>query len=146
MTPKNQDFYQELRVKIKRWAQTDEGKTNQWAEYLLFAPDLFHLLCKLMLDKEVMIADKAKLAGAIAYYVSPLDFIPELVLGPVGFVDDIAIAAYVLNSLVNNSDPEIVRRHWAGEEEVLVVIKRILNKADGMVGTGLWGKIKRRLG
>ncbi len=146
MTQENQDFYQELRVKIKRWAQTDEGKTNQWTEYLLFAPDLFHLLCKLMLDKEVMIADKAKLAAAIAYYVSPLDFIPELVLGPVGFVDDIAIAAYVLNSLVNNSDPEIVRRHWAGEEEVLEVIKRILNQADRMVGSGLWGKIKRRLG
>ena len=145
MNPQNQDFYQELRVKIKRWAQTDEGKTNQWAEYLLFAPDLFHLLCKLVLDKEVMIADKAKLAGAIAYYVSPLDFIPELILGPVGFVDDIAIAAYVLNSLVNKSDPEIVRRHWAGEEEVLEVIKRILTQADRMVGSGLWGKIKRRL-
>ncbi|MEN6487551.1 MAG: DUF1232 domain-containing protein [Smithella sp.] len=138
------DYYQKLRTKMKEWLQSDEGKTNQWAEYMMFAPDLFHLLCKLAVDKDIMISDKAKLAGAIVYYLSPLDIIPEILIGPLGFADDIAVAAYVLNQIINNSDPEIVRRHWAGEGEVLELIQRILASADQMLGSGLWNKIKQK--
>lgn len=138
------DYYQKLRSKMKDWLQSDEGKTNQWAEYMMFAPDLFHLLCKLAVDRDVMIADKAKLAGAIVYYLSPLDIIPEMLIGPLGFADDIAVAAYVLNQIINNSDPEIVRKHWAGEGEVLDIIQRILASADQMLGSGLWNKLKQK--
>ncbi|MDD3024879.1 MAG: DUF1232 domain-containing protein, partial [Syntrophomonadaceae bacterium] len=126
------DYYQKLRFRMKEWLQSDEGKTNQWAEYMMFAPDLFHLLCKLAVDKDVLIADKAKLAGAIVYYLSPVDIIPELLIGPLGFADDIAVAAYVLNQIINHSDPEIVKKHWAGEGEVLEIIQRILVSADQM--------------
>jgi len=91
-----------------------------------------------------MIADKAKLAGAIVYYLSPLDIIPEMLIGPLGFADDIAVAAYVLNQIINNNDPEIIRKHWAGEGEVLEIIQRILASADQMLGSGLWNKIKRK--
>jgi len=140
------DFYQELRVKMREWLRTEEGKNSRWAEYLMLAPDLFHLLCKLMLEREVWIKDKAKVAAALAYFMSGIDFIPEVFLGPVGFVDDIALAAYVLNSIVSNTDAEVLRRHWAGEEDILEVVKRILQVADQMVGSGLWKRIKRRLG
>lgn len=138
----NDDFYVRLRDKIRKWLETEEGKKNKFAEYLLFAPDLFHLLCKLSFDKEVPVKEKAKLAGAIAYFISPADMIPEVLTGPLGYVDDIAVAAYVLNSIINNTDSEIVRRHWAGDGDVLDVIKTILELADEMVGSGLWKKIK----
>ena len=73
MNPQNQDFYQELRVKLS--AGPKRMRKNEPVDGIsIVCPDLFHLLCKLMLDKEVMIADKAKLAGD-SYYVSPLDFI-----------------------------------------------------------------------
>ncbi len=111
----------------------------------MFAPDLFHLLCKLSFDKELPAKEKAKLAAAIAYFVSPIDIIPEVLTGPAGYVDDIALAAYVLNSIVNNTRPDIVQKHWVGEGDVLVVIKQILNVADKMVGSGLWEKIKRKV-
>lgn len=62
--------------------------------------------------------------------------------GPIGYVDDISLAAYVLNQIVNNTDPEVVRRHWAGEGDVLELTQRILAKADEMVGSGLWQKLK----
>ncbi len=107
---------------------------------------LFHLLCKLSLDENVSGSDKAKLAGAILYFVSPVDFLPEGILGPAGYADDIAIAAYVLNSVVNHTDPEVVRKHWAGDEDVLKVIKQILDVADKMVGGGLMKKIRRKFG
>lgn len=144
MTDQKIDFYQNLRVKMQEWLQGEEGQTNKWAEYLMMAPDLFHLLCKLALDKEVLASDKAKLAGAIAYFISPIDIIPEALLGPVGYADDIAVAAYVLNSIINNSDPEIVRKHWAGDGEVLDIVQQILKVADQMVGKGLWMKLKNR--
>jgi len=145
MAAQDGDYYRQLRAKFKAWIQTDEGKDHKWAEYLLATPDLFHLLCKLSIDKDVPIKEKAKLAGAIAYFVSPIDLVPEALVGPIGYVDDISLAAFVLNQIVNNTDPEVVRRHWAGEGDVLELIKRILAKADEMVGSGLWIKLKNMI-
>ncbi|TYO95344.1 YkvA family protein [Desulfallas thermosapovorans] len=142
---KEMDFYQNLRVKIKKWLDSKSGADNKWAEYILLAPDIFHLLYKLTLDKDVYVADKAKLAAAIAYFISPVDLIPEALLGPAGYVDDLALAAYVLNRIINNTDPEVVRRNWAGDGDVLEVIQSILRVADKMVGSGLWKKLKARI-
>jgi len=146
-TPKQEgDYYQKLREKFRKWASSKEGKTNKWTEYLLFAPDLFHLLCKLSIDKDVPAKQKAKLAGAIAYFACPIDLIPEAIVGPVGYIDDIALAAYVLDSIINNTGPAVVKKHWAGDQDVLEVIQHILEVADEMVGSGLWKKLKKVVG
>jgi uncharacterized membrane protein YkvA (DUF1232 family) len=141
---KEQDFYQNLRMKMREWSTSSDGSTNKWAEYLMFAPDLFHLLCKLVLDKSVYVSDKTRLLAAIAYFISPVDLVPEALLGPAGFVDDIALAAYVINSIIKNTDAEVVSKHWAGDGEVLGVIQSILGVADEMVGRGLWKKLKKK--
>ncbi len=143
MNQEQQDFYQSLRKKIKKWMDSKNGKNNKWAEYIIWAPDLFHLLVRLSLDKDVPSAEKAKLAIVIAYFISPIDFLPEAILGPIGYSDDIVLAAYVLNSMINRIDPQIVERHWAGDEEALKVIRRIIEVADQMLGKGLWQKVKR---
>ena len=143
MSDRKRDFYQQLREQIREWLKSDEGRANRWAEYLLSAPDLFHLMWKLSADPDVPAKEKAKLAGALAYFISPIDLIPEGLLGPVGYVDDIALAAYVLNGVVNRTGPEVLARHWAGDEDVLVAIRRILAVADEMVGAGVWRKLKR---
>jgi uncharacterized membrane protein YkvA (DUF1232 family) len=145
MNQEQQDFYQSLRKKIKKWLDSKNGKNNKWAEYIIWAPDLFHLLVRLSLDKDVPSAEKAKLAIVIAYFISPIDFLPEAILGPIGYSDDIVLAAYVLNSMINRIDPQIVERHWAGDEEALKVIRRIIEVADQMLGKGLWQKVKRYL-
>ena len=144
MVSKEYDFYRNLRRKIKDWVLNKNGANNKWAEYILLAPDLFYLLYKLALDKDVLVADKVKLAAAIAYFISPIDLVPEALLGPVGYIDDIALAAYVLNSIINHTDPELIRKHWAGEEDVLEVIQRILKLADQMLGSGLWNRLKAK--
>lgn len=140
------DFYQSLREKIRAYFKTEEGETNKFAEYLMLAPDIFHLLCKLTLEKEVRMEDKAKLAIAIAYFISPIDLLPEGLLGPLGFIDDIAVAAFVLNSMINNTASDIVVRHWAGEGDILIKVQEIIRIADNMVGTGIWNKIKAMFG
>jgi uncharacterized membrane protein YkvA (DUF1232 family) len=92
------------------------GKVTKWADYLLFAPDLFHLMCKVVVDEEVPPKERAKIAGAIAYFISPIDLLPEAFLGPIGYLDDIVVAAYVLHVVINRTGPEVVQRHWAGDE------------------------------
>jgi uncharacterized membrane protein YkvA (DUF1232 family) len=139
-----EDFYQNFREKMRGWLTTEEGKTNKFGEYLMFGPDLFHLLCKLSLDDEVPIKEKAKLAGAIAYFVSPVDLLPEIITGPLGYLDDIAVAAYVLNGIINNTDKALVEKHWAGDGDVLHVIRQIIKGADEMLGSGLWAKLKKK--
>lgn len=148
MDEKNYDFYQELRSRTRKWLSSEDGSTNKWAEYLMFAPDLFHLLCKLAMDSEVPARERVKLAAAVAYFVSPFDLLPEALLGFIGFADDIALAAYVLHSLVNHCDPEILRRQWAGDEDILVLVQRILKFGDklgktGVLGEVVWKKMKK---
>jgi uncharacterized membrane protein YkvA (DUF1232 family) len=136
------DFYQQMRDSILTWLK-DKGVNYQFAAYLLAAPDLFHLLCKLAIDKEVPVIEKAKLAAAIVYFISPVDFIPEALTGPLGYIDDVAVAAFVLNRLINKTNPEIVTRHWAGDKDILDLIQQILQVADEMIGSGLWAKIRK---
>ncbi len=145
MGQKEADFYVKLRHKIIHWLDSKSGKSSQWARYLIWAPDLFHLLWKLSFDENVPNKEKVKLVAALAYFISPIDLIPEAIFGPVAFTDDIALAAYVLNGLVNHVDPEIIRKYWAGDEDVLLVIKKILLAADRMVGQGLWNKLKAKV-
>lgn len=143
MNEQQKDFYQKLRLDIKNWLEVTEGRQNKWAEYILLAPDLFHLLVKLSVDPEVPASKKVKLAGIIAYFISPLDFLPEVLLGPVGYLDDIALTAYVLNDMLNEVNPKIVQRNWAGDRDVLLLIKTIIANANNYVGSGVYKKLKR---
>ncbi len=140
----NIDFYQKLRNKFSQWSQTDEGKNYQFARYLLAAPDLFHLMCKLTLDSRISTKHKAMLGGAVVYFISPIDLLPEAILGPLGYVDDIGLAAYVLKTIIKeNAEPVI--EHWAGDGDILELVQKILDIADQMIGSGLWKKVKKVL-
>jgi len=145
MSEQKQDFYQKLRKKVVNWAESKEGAKNKWSKYIIWAPDLFYLLWKLSTDPHVPHGERTKLLAVLAYFISPIDLIPEAFLGPVGFTDDIVLAAMVLNGIVNKTDPEIVRRHWPGDEDVLNVIKNILGVADRMVGQKIWQKLQQKI-
>ena len=142
---KQNGFYRRLRRRMVDWAETKTGRENKWLKYVLVAPDMFHLLCRLTVERGVSPQMKARLALVIFYFVSPLDFLPEGVLGPVGYLDDIALAAYLLDQLVNAGGAALVSRLWAGDGDVLQLIRKIAAKADEMVGSGLWEKVKKVL-
>ncbi|HHJ52904.1 MAG TPA: DUF1232 domain-containing protein [Caldithrix abyssi] len=142
MDQTHQDFYKKLRRQINAFL---EKKNFKYGDLLLLVPDFFHLLVKLSLDPRVPREKKIKLAAAIAYFFSPLDFIPEAILGPVGYMDDLAVAAYVLNDFINHGDLDLLYEHWAGESDVLASIQNILTVADSYLGQGLWERIKQRI-
>lgn len=143
MDGKHEGFYHGLRARVTSWLA--QHPNFRHADLLLIAPDLFHLLCRLALDKRVPTAEKAKLAAAIAYFVSPLDLIPELVLGPMGILDDVAVAAFALNSVINAGQGDIARELWAGDGDVLATIQRITSSADELLGAGVWKKLRSLL-
>ena len=139
LPPKEADFYRKARERVRQWVK-DKGVDHKWIEYVILMPDLFHLLVKLSLDKDVPPKPKVLLAFATAYFISPIDVIPDFI--PLaGFLDDVALAAFVLNNLINTVDPSIIRRHWAGEEDILELVQRIIASADEMIGKGLVRKI-----
>ena len=141
MNEEQQDFYTKLRKKIEVYLQKKDAK---YSEFLLLAPDLFHLLVKLSLDPRVPKEKKIKFVAVIAYFISPLDLLPEMILGPIGYLDDIALSAYVINEYINETDPAIVRELWAGDQDVLTSIKNIITAADKLIGSGLWKKIRAK--
>jgi uncharacterized membrane protein YkvA (DUF1232 family) len=138
---KELQFYQKLRRTVKIWAGGENSSANQYADLILAGPDLFILLVRLSRDARVSQRSRAKLAGAAAYFVNPIDFIPELVLGPVGLVDDIALSAFVLHDVLENTDPAIIREHWEGDVDILDLIRQILAVADTMVGGPIWRRL-----
>lgn len=137
----HEDFYQALRARIASWLES-KGKGFKHAQILLLAPDLFHLLTRLMFDRRIPAVEKAKLGGALTYFISPVDLLPEALLGPAGYVDDVALAAYALSRLINAGHGAVAKELWAGDGDLLQVIQQILEVADEMVGSGLWTRLK----
>ncbi len=138
----NEDFYKRIRKRLVNWYKQPEGKGYQFADFLLAAPDLFHLLCKLAADPKVPSKVKVKLAMGIAYFISPIDIIPELITGPLGYSDDVMVAAYILNYTMNHVGAETLEKHWVGNQNILELIKEILKIGTKFVGTNNIKKIK----
>jgi len=137
----NDDFYQKLRGRIRGWAK-GRGRGHKALEYVLLAPDMFHLLVKLNLDGRVPPGSKLRLGVALAYFISPLDLLPEALLGPIGYLDDIAVAAWALDGLVKDAGPDLVVEHWAGEGDALETIAKIIAATNDLIGAGLARRIK----
>lgn len=138
---KETQFYYKLRKTVKVWAGGEKSKANQYADFILAGPDLFMLLVRLSQDDRVDRTDRAKLAGAAAYFINPLDFVPEILLGPAGLVDDVALSAFVLHDVLESTDPAVVREHWEGDADILDLIRQILAVADKMVGGPIWRRL-----
>ena len=142
-TSKTANFYDFLRSKVKTISKSIGGKYGEdIGRYALLLPDFFVLLTRLGFDDRVDAAMKRRLGLVVLYLVSPIDLFPELIFGPVAFVDDLVLAAYSLNLLLNTIDPKIVKDNWPGEGDVLETIRDIARKADSILGKGLWTKVK----
>lgn len=142
MEQRYDDFYKKMRRQIVSFLEKREFK---YSDMLMLAPDFFHLMVKMSLDPRVPRDKKIKLAAAIAYFISPLDFLPEAILGPIGYMDDLAISAWVLNDFINTGDMDVLYDHWAGEGDVLASIQNVITVADKYLGQGLWERLKNKI-
>ena len=141
------NYYQNLKDLFKQWIKTEEGTTHPYRELLKYTPDLFLLLCKLMVNPMVPVSEKAKLATVVAYFAAPVDLIPEETEGAAGFIDDIALAAYVLNSVAENAALSTLESHWMVQEvSIMDLVNTIIENAEEMVGFDIWMALKNRVG
>jgi|AntDeeMetagen681_2_1112603.scaffolds.fasta_scaffold37881_1 uncharacterized membrane protein YkvA (DUF1232 family) len=136
------EFYYRLRAKIKNNINKIY-ESDKLPEYLLLAPDIFYLLIELIRDSEVAKSKKIKLGVVISYFIVPFDILPEALMGLIGYIDDVALSAYMLNDLFNNIDPELIKRHWAGDKNLLKVIQKILNDTDKFINKNIITRLKK---
>lgn len=136
-------FYDRMRDGIRRYLDNKGALAGKTGEYLLLAPDVFVLLWRLVNDPRVNAKNKVMLGSGLAYYFFPLDIMPEGFMGPLGYIDDLVFGVYLLNKLLTDTDPAVLREHWSGSEDILVSIQNVLNAADNLVGSDILGKIKK---
>jgi len=123
-------FYDKLRKKVSKYC-------GKYSDIILLAPDLFMLLVRLMKDKRIPAEHKGFLAATIAYFISPIDIIPEALFGPFGYTDDIIITVIVLNKIINEVSEEVVVENWSGRGDILALIQNILTISRKIIGKNL---------
>ena len=105
---------------------------TQLKEYLLIAPRLVKLLWRLSRDPRVPARSKATLVILGAYLASPIDLIPDFLPG-IGQLDDLVIVAFALDQMLNRVPEEVVRSHWEGDDDVLQIVREILDISTAFV-------------
>jgi uncharacterized membrane protein YkvA (DUF1232 family) len=136
-------FYDRLRERIVQAVEKRGGKLGEGAvRALLLVPDVFMLLVRLSLDREVPGSARALIGGTLAYFVLPLDLFPEAILGGVGFMDDLVLASAVLAQAFSGDLEPYARRHWSGSEDLRVVLRDITNTAHSLLGQSLWDRVR----
>ena len=84
-------------------------------------PNTAKLLGRLTRDTRVPITRKVLAALVLVYVVSPIDLIPDFLLG-LGLIDDLVLVALALANLMESAGPEVVRQHWDGSEDALDLV------------------------
>jgi len=117
---------QKPKNKLKRGEKLE--LRGRMGNFLMFLPNMARLLGRLLKDTRVPTAEKALFVAAIVYFVSPIDFIPDI-FPFIGQVDDIYVIALTLLRLVNRTDERIVREHWSGGGDVVALSDSIASIA-----------------
>ena len=87
-------------------------------------PDLARLIARLIVDPVLPRGAKMALVAAAVYLASPLDLIPD-VIPFVGYLDDLVLAAIVVDGVVNYVDRGLLLKYWPGTPESLDRIARV---------------------
>ena len=91
---------------------------------LRLLPDVLRLVRRLSQDPTLPRSIRWRLLLLLAYLVSPIDLVPDVV--PVaGYADDALVLAWVLRSVVRAAGPEALDRHWPGTPEGLGIVRRL---------------------
>lgn len=145
LNPDEQRFYDRVRDRI---VESIPGEGSGFRDIVLFLPDLTILLARMMRDRRVPLLQKGIAVAGLAYVISPIDILPTLVFGPIGILDDVFVVAACLSRMLNHVHPDVVRSHWSGQGDALVVIQNVtrwLEKEFSMRVSDLASRLTRRV-
>lgn len=100
------------------------GRRTAARQLATLLPNLVRLFRGLLSDPRVPKGSKVLLGFAIAWFVSPIDLVPEFipVFGP---LDDAVVAALVLRHVLRKAGRDVIAEHWSGDEATLGVLLRV---------------------
>jgi len=114
--------------------------TGAWRELFLLLPRLGLLVARLVKDDRVPLSAKLMLVGLGAYLASPIDIFPDFI--PVlGYLDDVLVAAVVVDGLLSSVEREVLLSHWPGDPATLDRVAGVAATVSAFVPR----RIKRRL-
>jgi uncharacterized membrane protein YkvA (DUF1232 family) len=136
-----EDFARSLRIKLAAWQGSAEGREHPHGGMIGLVPDFFHLVVGLILDDRVPARFRSALVGAVIYVVSPADMLPEALVGPGGYVDDLVLMALVVEELVHTVPADVLAEHWPGSEGLETALRQVVGQARELVGATLLEKL-----
>jgi uncharacterized membrane protein YkvA (DUF1232 family) len=86
-------------------------------------PALTGMIGRLVKDPALPTPAKVALVAAAVYLASPIDLVPDFI-PLVGYIDDLLLAAIILDGLLNYADRDLVLRYWPGNERSLDALAR----------------------
>jgi uncharacterized membrane protein YkvA (DUF1232 family) len=116
------DFYDVLSDNL-------ESYQGEYASFIDHGPKLFKLLTELLDEKDLTPNLRLRISAAIAYYVVPMDVIPEQIYGPYGYIDDIYITVYIIKQIGSEFGFNFLERHWEGEGKLELVVEECYEKS-----------------
>lgn len=113
--PEHQSYYQKLRDRVRSFTAE---KAPRWAQplvpWVLAVPDFFVLMVRLARDERVPTGLKVMVGAVIAYFIMPIDLIPDP-LPIVGEIDDVAVALFALEQIGKKVPGDVAQELWPGE-------------------------------
>tara|TARA_B100000945_G_C20373062_1_gene593144 strand:+ start:298 stop:768 length:471 start_codon:yes stop_codon:yes gene_type:complete len=108
-----EQFSKDIKKEIPAWLNTSEGKNYPYSNEISELPKLFDILNSIRLSthpyfsiNNLEIFNK-KITNTIEYTVSHLDFLPEALMGPKGYIDDLYMVCLCFNDLLSHPNFEI---------------------------------------
>jgi len=139
LNPREQRLYDRLREGVVR-KRIGEGSGVR--DLLLLLPDLTVLLMRLLRDPRVPVTSKAVALLGVGYVLSPIDLMPAILLGPMGWVDDLVVVAAALSRVINHVHPDVVRSHWSGKGDALEAVSRVSAWSESLFTKKLANRIR----
>lgn len=134
---KVEDQYSKVR---KDMIKKVPNKYDKLIQYAMLIPDITALFIRLFKDKRVSIKTKATVGAVLTYLASPIDIFPDFIPF-IGKIDDVALAFFALNSIINDVPEEIILQNWQGEDNIILIIREGVDYISKVVGTENVAKI-----
>ena len=103
-------------------------------------PDLVRLIARLVADPVLPRVAKIALGAAALYLASPVDLLPDFI-PLLGYLDDLLLAAIVLDGILNYVDRGLVLRYWPGTPTTLDRLAR----ASHLLAAWVPSRVKARI-
>jgi uncharacterized membrane protein YkvA (DUF1232 family) len=109
-------------------------------QLLAVLPRLGRMLFSLMRDSELPRGAKIALGAMALYLASPVDLIPDFIPF-VGYLDDLILAAIVVDGVLNHVDRDLVVKYWPGSVSSLDATAAVARRLSAWVP----GRVKARI-